>query len=97
MKAKKLIKLATEYLDVKSRKHKAKIKYIKKVLKKLSKREKELNLKLAKDNEIEDDGNKDNGNQDKVSNEIALIHAHRKKALKLLKQLEKERMEAKSK
>ena len=86
MKANKLIKIAEEYLGADNRKRKEKIKCLKQVLKKLSKREKELELKFAQ---------KDS-NKDKISNELALIHAHRKKGLKLLKQLEKERKEAKA-
>ena len=86
MKAKKLIKIAEEYLGAENRKRKAKIKYLKQVLKKLSKREKELEIKFI-DNK---------SNKEKISNELALIHAHRKKGLKLLKQLEKERQSAKA-
>lgn len=86
MKANKVIKMAEEYLDGDQRKRKAKIKYLKQVLKKLSKREKELELKFKEED----------SNQEKISNELAFIHAHRKKGLKLLKQLEKERREAKA-
>lgn len=86
MKAKKLIKIAEEYLGAENRKRKAKIKYLKQVLKKLSKREKELEIKFI-DNK---------SNKEKISNELALIHAHRKKGLELLKQLEKERQSAKA-
>ena len=85
MKANKLLKMTEEYLGADNKKRKEKIKYLKQVLKKLSKREKELELKFA-----EKDSNKD-----KISNELALIHAHREKGLKLLKQLEKERKQAK--
>ncbi len=85
MKANRWIKATEEYLGAENRKCKAKIKYLKQVLKKLSKREKELELKFAKGD----------GNKEKVSNELALIHAHRKKGLKLLKQLKKERKAAK--
>ncbi|WP_201557666.1 hypothetical protein [Psychrobacter sp. 72-O-c] len=81
MKANELIKIAEEYLGVENKKCKAKIKYLKQVLKKLSKREKELEVKFAEGN----------GNKEKISNELALIHAHRKKGLQLLKQLEEER------
>lgn len=86
MKANRWIKAAEEYLGAENRKRKAKIKYLKQVLKKLSKREKELELKFAKGD----------GNKEKISNELALIHAHRKKGLKLLKQLKKERKSAKA-
>lgn len=77
--------LADEYLNADKRKRKAKIKCLKHVLDKLSKREKKLDLKC-------DEGR---GNKEKISNEITLIHAHRKKGIKLLKQLIKERQEAK--
>ncbi len=86
MKANRWIKAAEEYLGAEKRKRKAKIKFLKQVLKKLSKREKELELKFAKGD----------GNKEKISNELALIHAHRKKGLKLLKQLKKERQVAKA-
>ena len=86
MKANKWLKIVEEYLDGDQRKRKAKIKYLKQVLKKLSKREKELEINFK-----EKDSNKE-----KISNELAFIHAHRKKGLKLLKQLEKERREAKA-
>lgn len=84
MKANKLIKIVEGYLDADNKKRKVKIKYLKEVLKKLSKREKELELIFAKGD----------GNKEKISNELALIHAHRKKGLKLLKQLKKERSKA---
>ncbi len=87
MKAKKLIKIAEEYLGAENKKRKAKIKYLKQVLKKLSKREKELEIKFI-DNK---------SNKEKISNELALIHAHRKKGLELLKQLKKEHQSAKAK
>ena len=85
MKAKKIIKMADEYMGVENRKRKEKIKYLKQALKKLSNREKKLELEFA-----EEDGNKE-----KISNELALTHAHRKEGLRLLKQLEEERREAK--
>ena len=84
MKVKKLIENAKKYLGADKHKRKEKIKHLKQVLKKLSKREKELELKFAKGD----------GNKEKISNELALIHAHRKKGLELLKQLKKERSEA---
>ena len=69
MKANKIMEMADEYLGADNRRRKEKIKYLKEVLKKLRKREKKLELKFA-----EDDSNKE-----KISNELALIHAHRKK------------------
>ncbi len=86
MKANKVIAMAEEYLNADNRKRKEKIKCLKQVLKKLSKREKKLELKFAAGH----------GDKEKISNELALIHAHRKKGLKLLKQLEKERQQAKA-
>ena len=79
MKLKKLIHIADEYLSVKSRERREKINYIKQLLKKLRKREIKLELKY-KDH---------SGNKEKISREIALIHAYRKKALDQLKQLTK--------
>jgi len=35
------------------------------------------------------------GNKEKISNELAMIHAHRKKGLELLKQLKKEQKQEK--
>ena len=85
MKANKIMEMADEYLGAENRKRKEKRKYLKQVLKKLRKREKKLELKFAEGN----------GNKEKISNELALIHAHRKKGISLLQQLEKERKEAK--
>ena len=85
MKTSKLINKVEEYLGADNRKRKEKIKYLKQALKKLRKREREL----------EDRFEADEGNKEKISNELALIHAHRKKGLKLLKQLEKERASSK--
>lgn len=80
MKIKKLIHIAEEYLGVESRKRKEKIKYLKHVLKKLRKREKKLELKYKEGR----------GDKEKISHEIALIHAYRKKGLEQLKQLKKD-------
>lgn len=85
MKTNKLIQKVEEFVGSNNRKRKEKIKHLKHALKKLSKREKELEIKFAEDR----------GDKEKISNELALIHAHRKKGLKLLKQLQKERKEAK--
>ncbi len=81
------MEIADDYLGTETRKRKSKIKCLKHVLKKLSKREKKLELKFKEGR----------GNKEKMSNELALIHAHRKKGLKLLKQLKEEHKEAKSK
>jgi len=74
------MKVADNYLGTEARKRKSKIKCMKHVLDKLRKREKKLELKFEKGR----------GNKEKVSNELALIHAHRKKGLSLLKQLKTE-------
>ena len=85
MKINKLMKMAEDYLGIEARKRKSKIKCLKHVLEKLRKREKKLELKFAEGR----------GNKDKISNELAMIHAHRKKGLSNLKQLKKEGKEAK--
>ena len=79
------MELAEKYLSSENRKRKAKIKYLKEVLKKLSNREKKLELKFAEDG----------SDTEKISNEIALIHAHREKGLSLLAELQKEGKEEK--
>jgi chromosome segregation ATPase len=84
MKIYKLLDKADDYLNAKNRKLKSKIKCLKHVLKKLSKREKKLNLKFEEGR----------GNKEKISKELALIHAHRKKGLMLLKRLKSEQKEA---
>ncbi len=85
MKVSELIEKADAYLGVETRKRKSKIKCLKHVLRKLRKREKKLELKFAEGR----------GDKEKISNELALIHAHRKKGLKLLKQLKKEQKKSK--
>ena len=85
MKISELMEMADDYLGTDTRKRKSKIKCLKHVLDKLRKREKKLELKFTEGR----------GNKEKISNELALIHAHRKKGLGLLKQLKRERKEAK--
>ena len=85
MKISELMEMADDYLGADTRKRKSKIKCLKHVLDKLRKREKKLELKFAEGR----------SNKEKISNELALIHAHRKKGLSLLKKLKKERKEAK--
>lgn len=80
MKISKLMDLADEYLGAENRKRKSKIKCLKHVLDKLKKREKKLEKKFA-------EGKR---NKEKISNELAMIHAHRKKGLDSLKQLKEE-------
>jgi len=79
VKINNLMDLAEEYLNAENRKRKSKIKCLIHVLEKLRKREKKLDLKFAEGR----------GNKEKISNELALIHAQRKKGLKLLKQFKK--------
>lgn len=86
MKIYKLIDKADEYISADNRKRKAKIKCLKHVLDKLRIREKKLETKY----------NDGRGNKEKISNELALIHAHRKKGVALLKQLKKEQQDAKT-
>ncbi len=85
MKISELMEMAEDYLGAETRKRKSKIKCLKHVLEKLRKREKKLELKFAEGR----------GNKEKMSNELAMIHAHRKKGLSNLKQLKKEGKEAK--
>ena len=85
MKISKIMEIADDYLGAEARKRKSKIKCLKHVLEKLRKREKKLELKFKEGR----------GNKEKVSNELALIHAHRKKGLSLMKELKKERKAAK--
>lgn len=87
MKINKLLDLADEYLNAENRKRKSKIKCLKHVLEKLRKREKKLDLKFAEGR----------GNKEKISNELALIHAQRKKGLDFLKQLKEEGKKKKKK
>ena len=71
----KLMSLAEDYLSTENRKRKEKIKCLKHVLKKLRKREDKLDAKFEEGR----------GNKDKISKELAMIHAHRKKGIELLK------------
>ena len=77
--------LADDYLNADKRKRKSKIKCLNHVLKKLRKREKKLEKEFA-------EGKR---NKEKVSKELAMIHAHRKKGLTMLKQLKNEKSAAK--
>ena len=80
MKISELMEKADDYLGAETRKRKSKISCLKHVLQKLRKREAKLELKFAEGR----------GNKEKISNELAMIHAHRKKGLRVLKQLKKE-------
>ena len=75
MKIKKLMTLAEDFLNADKRKLKEKIKCLKHLLKKLRKREAKLEVKFKEGN----------GNKDKLSKELALIHAYRKKGIEQLK------------
>ncbi len=86
MKIHKLISKADEYLSTDRRKRKEKVKCLKHVLDKLRKREAKLELKYKEGR----------GNKEKISKELALIHAHRKKGLELLKVLKKKSKAAES-
>jgi len=68
--------IAEDFLSEENRKRKEKIKCLKHVLKKLRKREAKLELKFKEGR----------GNKEKISKELALIHAHRKKGIELLKE-----------
>lgn len=87
MKVKKLMTLADDYLNSENRKRKEKISCLKHVLKKLRKREAKLTEKFEEGR----------GNKDKMSKELALIHAHRKKGIELLKEHKKEQQDVKKK
>ena len=80
MKAVKIIDKADEYLKAENRKLKHKLKYLKHVLKKLRHREKKLEARFLAENV----------NKEKISNELALIHAYRKKGVEQLVQLKSE-------
>ncbi len=85
MKIHDLMTMADEYLNAENRKRKEKIKCLKHVLKKLRKREAKLESKFAEGK----------GNKEKISKELALIHAHRKKGIELLQEHKKALKKAK--
>lgn len=80
MKVTAIISQAEAYLNSDKRKLKAKIQYLKQVLKALSKREKKLQKRLEEGE----------GNKKKMQEELTLIHAQRSKGVKLHKQLKAE-------
>ena len=86
MKVNDIMNLADDYLNAENRKRKEKIKCLKHVLKKLRKREAKLIEKFSEGR----------GNKEKISKELALIHAHRKKGIELLKEHKKAQKEAKA-
>ena len=79
MKLKKLVGKAEAFVDSKERSRKEKQKYLKHVLQKLSKHEKDL-MKRLKDasNDLE---------KEKLKKKLARTHAQRKKGIALLKDL----------
>ena len=85
MKISELMEIADNYLGAETRKRKSKMKCLKHVLKKLRKREKKLELRFKEGH----------GNKEKISNELAMIHAHRKKGLSVMKKLKEEHKAAK--
>ena len=83
MNIQKLLEKAEEFLYGDERRRKEKRKYLKQVIKKLKKHEKKLVEKL--------DSGIDADTRAQLEKEIALTHAHRKKGLKVLKGLKKEK------
>lgn len=79
MRVKKLFTKAEAFLDSDKRKRKEKKKCLKHVLKKLRNYEEKLNAQLR------DESNKKV--VEKLNREIALVHAQRKKGLKVLKNI----------
>lgn len=79
MKIKKLIKKARLFLDSDERDRKGKKKYLKHVLRKLSKHEKKLLGRLQDASSDEERAS--------VEKRLALVHAQRKKGVGLLKEL----------
>jgi peptidyl-tRNA hydrolase len=77
----KLLKKAESFLNEDERRRKEKRKYLKHVIKKLKKHEMKLIEQL--DSEV------DEATRDTLEKEITLAHAHRKKGLKVLKELKK--------
>ncbi len=85
MKINDLIAKADSYLNSDNQKRKAKIKCLKHVLHKLKKREKKLEKQYIEGKRT----------KEKMSKELAIIHAHRKKGLDVLKQLKTDGKETK--
>lgn len=83
MNIRKLFEKAESFLNADERRRKEKRKYLKHVINKLKKHEKKL---------IEDlDGEKDKIVRAKLKKKITLAHSHRKKGLKVLKELKKDK------
>ena len=77
MKTRKLLDKLVAYLDGDARKRKQQRDDIKAALKKLKRREKKLLNRL--------DDEKDSGHRKALKNEIDIVHAQRKKGVRLLK------------
>ena len=86
MKINDLIEKADSYLNSENHKRKAKIEHLKLVLHKLKKREKKLEKQYVEGKRT----------KETMSKEIAIIHAHRKKGLDMLRQLQTEYKETSS-
>ena len=85
MKINDLMEKADDYLNSDNQKRKSKIKCLKHVLSKLKKREKKLEKQYKEGKRT----------KEKMSKELAIIHAHRKKGLDILKQLQTDGKETK--
>lgn len=83
MNIQKLLNKAQSFLNADDRKRKEKRKHLKHVIKKLKKHEKSLINQLERE--------EDEATKDKLKKEITLAYAHRKKGLKVLKELKKEK------
>jgi hypothetical protein len=79
VKIKKLIRKAESYLDSDERNRKEKKKYLKQVLRKLSDHEKKIKAQLGKEMDAEE--------RAELKKKLALVHAQRKKGLRLQKTL----------
>jgi bifunctional N-acetylglucosamine-1-phosphate-uridyltransferase/glucosamine-1-phosphate-acetyltransferase GlmU-like protein len=79
VKIKKLIRKAESYLDSDERDRKEKKKYLKQVLRKLSDHEKKLQARLVDETDQDERAG--------LEKKLALVHAQRKKGLRLQKAL----------
>lgn len=81
MKAQKIISTAEEFLKSSDNKTIHKSKFLKKILKSLRIRERKLEKRL----ELK------SVNEEKIKRELAIVHAYRKKGLKVLKKMKKDK------
>lgn len=84
MKLKKLLEEAEILLNTEDGKRKKRMKDLKSILEKLRKREKRLNKKIAQTDSKED--------KKRLNKKMALAHAQRKKGLKVLKRMRREKV-----